>query len=101
MFIGNTGLGKTFLSNCIANELLKADKTILYQSASSMLDSIIDYKFGKENSSGFISVEYKETSKVEKFSVFKSPILEELYLILNSFCFIQLQSTVLLFSSVI
>ena len=42
LFIGNTGLGKTFLSNCIANELLKVDKTILYQSASSMLDSIID-----------------------------------------------------------
>lgn len=51
LFIGNTGLGKTFLSNCIANELLKVDKTILYQSASSMLDSIIEYKFGKENSS--------------------------------------------------
>ncbi len=48
LFTGNTGLGKTFLSNCIANELLKQDKTILYQSASSMLDSIIDYKFGKE-----------------------------------------------------
>ena len=51
LFIGNTGLGKTFLSNCIANELLKSNKTILYQSASSMLDSIIDYKFGKEDSS--------------------------------------------------
>lgn len=51
LFIGNTGLGKTFLSNCIANELLKSDKTILYQSSSSMLDSIIDYKFGKEESS--------------------------------------------------
>ena len=51
LFTGNTGLGKTFLSNCIANELLKLDKTILYQSASSMLDSIIDYKFGKDESS--------------------------------------------------
>lgn len=51
LFIGNTGLGKTFISNCIANELLNADKTVLYQSASSMLDSIIDYKFGKEESS--------------------------------------------------
>lgn len=50
LFIGNTGLGKTFLSNCIASELLKFDKTVLYQSASSMLDSIIDYKFGKEDS---------------------------------------------------
>lgn len=62
LFIGNTGLGKTFLSNCIANELLKADKTILYQSASSMLDSIIDYKFGKENSSDNI---YNNTLSVD------------------------------------
>lgn len=62
LFIGNTGLGKTFFSNCIANELLKADKTILYQSASSMLDSIIDYKFGKENSSDNI---YNNTLSVD------------------------------------
>ena len=47
LFIGNTGLGKTFLSNCIANEILKQHKTILYQTAPSMLDSIIDYRLGK------------------------------------------------------
>jgi DNA replication protein DnaC len=51
LFIGNTGLGKTFLSNCIAYELLKKGKTILYQSSNTMLDSIIDYKFGKDNTS--------------------------------------------------
>lgn len=51
LFIGNTGLGKTFLSNCIAAELLKKEKTVLYQSSSSMLDSILDYKFSKEDSS--------------------------------------------------
>lgn len=62
LFIGNTGLGKTFLSNCIASELLKSNKTILYQSASSMLDSIIDYKFGKEDSSDNI---YRNTLTVD------------------------------------
>lgn len=51
LFVGNTGLGKTFLSNCIAYELLKKGKTVLYQSSSSMLDSIIDFKFGKEDTS--------------------------------------------------
>lgn len=50
LFIGNTGLGKTFLSSCIANELLRKGKTILYQTAPNMLDSIIDCKFNKENS---------------------------------------------------
>lgn len=51
LFTGKTGLGKTFLSSCIANELLKQGKTILYQTASVMLDTIIDYRFGKVNSS--------------------------------------------------
>ena len=47
LFTGNTGLGKTFLSNCIANEMLKQGKTVLYQTAPVMLDTIIDYRFGK------------------------------------------------------
>jgi len=49
LFTGNTGLGKTFLTNCIANELLKQGKTVLYQTAPVMLDSILDYRFGKNN----------------------------------------------------
>lgn len=49
LFTGKTGLGKTFLSSCIANELMKQGKTVLYQTASNMLDSIIDYRFGKAN----------------------------------------------------
>ena len=47
LFSGNTGLGKTFLSSCIANEMIARGKTVLYQTAPIMLDSIIDYKFGK------------------------------------------------------
>lgn len=49
LFTGNTGLGKSFLSSCIANELLKKGKTVLYQTAPVMLDTIMDYRFGKEN----------------------------------------------------
>lgn len=52
LFTGNTGLGKTYLSNCIANEILKQGKTVLYQTAPIMLDAIIDYRFGKTD--GFI-----------------------------------------------
>ena len=47
LFSGNTGLGKTFLSSCIANELIKDGKNVLYQTAPIMLDKILDYKFGK------------------------------------------------------
>ena len=54
LFTGNTGLGKTFLSSCIANELIKQRKTVLYQTAPVMLDTIIDYRFGKSNNSNIL-----------------------------------------------
>ena len=50
LFTGNTGLGKTFLSSCIANEILKKGKTVLYQTSPVMFDTIIDYRFGKNTS---------------------------------------------------
>ena len=50
IFTGNTGVGKTFLSNCIANEILKLGKTVLYQTSPVMFDEINEAKFGKENS---------------------------------------------------
>lgn len=49
MFLGPTGLGKTFLSNCIAKEILDSGRTVLYQTAPVMLDTIIDSKFKKES----------------------------------------------------
>ncbi len=49
LFTGNTGLGKTFLSNCIAKEVLSKKKTVLYQTSPIMLDNIIDYRFGKSD----------------------------------------------------
>lgn len=47
LFTGDTGLGKTFLCNCIAYELLQKGKTVLYQTAPVMIDSIINYRFAK------------------------------------------------------
>jgi DNA replication protein DnaC len=55
MFSGGTGLGKTFLSNAIVNELLKKGKTVLYQTAPVMLDNIISEMFGKTNKENSIS----------------------------------------------
>lgn len=49
LFIGNPGLGKTFLSNCIAREVINSGHTVLYQTAPVMLDNIIDYRYGKNN----------------------------------------------------
>ena len=46
-FTGNTGLGKTYMTNCIANELIRQGKTVLYQTAPVLLETIIDNKFTK------------------------------------------------------
>lgn len=47
LFVGNTGLGKTYMTNCIANEILKKGKTVLYQTAPVLIETIIDNKFNK------------------------------------------------------
>lgn len=39
------------MSNCIANELLKEGKTVLYQTAPVLLESVINYKMSKNKSS--------------------------------------------------
>ncbi|WP_290116501.1 ATP-binding protein [Turicimonas muris] len=45
---GTPVYGKTFMSNCIAGELLKKGKTVLYQTAPVLLESVIDYKMSKQ-----------------------------------------------------
>lgn len=53
IFSGGTGLGKTFLSNCIVNALLKKGKNVMYQTAPVMLDNLISDLFAKyENQTG-------------------------------------------------
>ena len=61
-FCGNTGLGKTYLSSCIANELLSQGKTVLYQTAPTLLDMIVDYKLKKD---GKVSSFYQEVFDVD------------------------------------
>lgn len=48
LFYGNTGLGKTFLSNCIAKELMDKGKTVVYTRATRMFSVYEDYKFGRD-----------------------------------------------------
>ena len=51
LFTGESGLGKTYMSSCIANELLKKGKTVLYQTAPILMDKLIEYKFNKTDNS--------------------------------------------------
>ena len=54
---GTTGTGKTFLSECAADYLLKEGKTVLYVSAPTMFEKIIKEKFG-EQEQGFVELLY-------------------------------------------
>lgn len=45
LFYGDTGLGKSFMSNCIAKELLDKGYIVIYQTAFKMFEIIEDYKF--------------------------------------------------------
>ncbi len=47
LFYGTTGLGKTFLCNCIAKALLDKNKIVIYQTAFTILDILERRKFGK------------------------------------------------------
>ena len=43
--------GKTFMSNCIANELLKKGKTVLYQTAPVLLETVVNNKMSRNKTS--------------------------------------------------
>ncbi len=48
---GDTGMGKTFLSNCVAGELLRTGHSVLYFSADRLFGILADYAFGRDRSS--------------------------------------------------
>ena len=49
-FYGSSGLGKTFLSNCIAKELLDKGKVVIYQTASNLIQLIRTLRFEESGS---------------------------------------------------
>lgn len=52
LFLGNTGVGKTFLSHCIAYELIKKAYTVLYLTSFQLFDSLEQYAFHREKQTG-------------------------------------------------
>lgn len=47
LFYGTTGLGKTYLCNCIAKSLLDKNKIVIYQTAFTILEILENRRFGK------------------------------------------------------
>ncbi len=53
---GDTGVGKTFLSHCIAGELLGTGHSVLYFSAARLFDLLADQAFGRDTAANADSV---------------------------------------------
>lgn len=53
LLLGNTGVGKTFLANCIAKELLDRGYTVIYLTAFRLFDILEKNKFGKDEDSTY------------------------------------------------
>ena len=59
LIYGKTGVGKTFLSNCIAKELLDQGNTVIYLSAPQLFEIIESHKFSKAQEEAKESAETK------------------------------------------
>jgi len=55
LLLGDTGVGKTFLANCIAKELLDRGYTVIYLTAFRLFDILEKFKFGKDEDSAYAS----------------------------------------------
>lgn len=51
LFVGNTGTGKTFISNCIAYDAIQRGYTVLYQTAPMLMDMLMDSKYSFDRKS--------------------------------------------------
>lgn len=51
LFYGPTGVGKTFLTNCIAAELLRARHSVAYLTATQFFEVLADHEFHREQTS--------------------------------------------------
>ncbi len=49
LIYGGTGLGKTFMCNCIASELINSEISVLYQTSFSLFEIVEIHKFNKLN----------------------------------------------------
>ena len=70
-FYGNTGLGKTFLSHCIAKELIDSAHSVIYFSSFRLLELFAKTTFGKNEAFG----RFDEREVVEYAYIFDCDLL--------------------------
>ncbi|MCR1934923.1 ATP-binding protein [Clostridium tepidum] len=97
MFIGTAGTGKTFLSNCIAKELLDRGNFVVYRTADELIQNLRSIKFNNDNHLEDILINcdlliiddlgtesINEFSKVELFNFINKKLLLRKKMIISS-----------------
>lgn len=91
LFYGGTGLGKTFLSNCVAKELLDRGHTVLYQSSIHLFEEVCKDVIMKKSQSAQAEQTYRYLYDCELLIIddlgtefTNSFVSSELYDILNT-----------------
>lgn len=64
-FSGPTGVGKTFMSNCIASEIMNKGKTVLYQTAPVLFNTISEFKVNAFKDDDYQDSGYKNIFEAE------------------------------------
>lgn len=64
-FCGPTGTGKTYLSGCIAMELMKAGHTVLYLTSPALFNTIFEYRYHSDNNDEWDSSAYRNIFETE------------------------------------
>ncbi len=64
-FCGPAGNGKTFMASCVAAEIMKRGKTVLYQTAPILFDTISEYKLKAFKDESFDDRSYKSIFDVD------------------------------------
>ena len=67
LFYGGTGLGKTFMCNCIAKALIDKEITVLYETAFSLFEIVETHKFNKQTET--------EENRINYNMIFESDLL--------------------------
>ena len=65
LICGNTGVGKTFLTNCIARELINSGHGVVYLSANELITILEDYKF-KRNTAADSETLYEHHTAIQE-----------------------------------
>ena len=68
---GDTGVGKTFLSHCIAHDLLESAHCVMYFSAFDLFELLADSKFSRDKTEGSEAVP-ADKRQTQGYSLFRT-----------------------------